>query len=351
MRRSNFRYILSGRRRLGAIILGGELTTTYLNRDERPCLIGYQDLGEYAPGILIKSYDFRNENEVGHYFNSRRVYLLDEVIVEPVQGLVYDLTGSLLAESTVWPLFQLYSSFPWHPKRLHGLVDVGETILVTSNSYGHWLAEDLGSIIFLLTKYPSAKVLFSKSAPKYVRDFLRMLDRETLEISGPVRVKNLLLVSKSQDSGWMHPRDIQEIRSFAPFRKVFSELKGTTSLYASRRNTKRSPKNESEIEKLFISRGFSVVRLEDLNFLDEVKLLGGVKYFAGVHGSSHVNSVFMPENSRLLDIVSENYWTELGPRIADLRNQTYLPFMFEGNPTDSVDLNLLASVLNEILEE
>ena len=75
--------------------------------------------------------------------------------------------------------------------------------------------------------------------------------------------------------------------------------------------------------------------------MDEIKLLAGTKNFAGVHGSAHVNSIFMPEGAKLLDIVNENYWTELGPRIADIRKQEYTAIVFPGSPTDPVDTDLI----------
>ena len=314
---------------------------TYLLRDEAPINIRNEFLSRYSEKCVVESIDPRNNALLGHYFNIRSTYLLDEVILEPVQGLVYDLNGSLLAESTVWPLFQLYSSFPWKPSNIRETVDVGQVILVTSNAYGHWLAEDLGSIVHLITNYPSATLLVSKNAPKYVKDFIEIADKNVIELDGPVRIKNLLFVSKSQDSGWMHPRDVEEIRNFPHFSEMLKIDTGPHSVYASRRNTKRSPKNEILIEKEFQSNGFTVIALEELNLLDEIKLMAGVRNFAGVHGSAHVNSIFMPQGAKLLDIVNENYWTELGPRIASIREQTYIPLLFSGTPNDSVDLEII----------
>jgi hypothetical protein len=349
MRHATLRLLLGARRRLAKFSLGGDFSVTYLNRDERPCSIHHEYLGEYTPGSSIIAFDFRSESDRGHYFNSRGVYLLEDVIIEPIQGLVYDHTGSLLAESTIWPLFQLFNSFPWRPRIVSSILDVGESILITSNAYGHWLAEDLGSIIYLVNKYPHAKILFWKGAPKFVREFIGLLNRESIEVDGPIRIRQLLFVAKSQDSGWVHPRDVHEIRNFEPFKKALEIQGSSTSIYASRRNTARSPKNEDKIEQQFMEFGFEIVRLDELNFLDEIALLGKTKLFAGVHGSAHVNSIFIPEESKLLDIVNENYWTEMGPRIADIRNQTYIPIVFPGKPTDAVDLDLINQGIRRLI--
>jgi capsular polysaccharide biosynthesis protein len=162
-----------------------------------------------------------------------------------------------------------------------------------------------------------------------------------VELEGPTLIKNLLFVSKSQDSGWIHPKDVEEIRNFPHFKQALAFESGSSSVYASRRNTKRSPRNEALIETEFQKNGFDVIALEELNFMDEIKVLGKVKNFAGVHGSAHINAIFMPESAKLLDIVNENYWTELGQRIADIRKQTYLPVLFPGTPKDPVDLELI----------
>lgn len=341
MRNQNLRLFMKMKRVSRSFVGGNNPKFTYLLRDERPCDVGFEKIGTYSGNCGVQSIDPRNKEDIGHHFNPRFVVVLSEVIIEPQQGLVYSLGGELVAESTVWPLFQLYYSFPWKPKHITRVIDVGESILVTSNAYGHWLAEDLGSIIHLVSNFPDAKILVSKSAPKYVRDFLSIIDKDFIELEGPARVKNLLFVSKSQDSGWMHPKDVTEIRNFSMFKKAFHQGQAQNSVYATRRNTKRSPRNEKLIEAEFQKNGFEVVALEELNFMDEVKLLAETKYFAGVHGSAHVNSIFMPEGASLLDIVNENYWTELGPRIADIRRQRYIPIIFAGTPLDPVNLELI----------
>ncbi len=89
------------RRDLVRLAVGGDFSVTYLLRDEKPCTVQNEFLGIYSKATSLKSFDFRNENIVGHYFNPRNIYCLDKVIVEPIHGLIYDLNGSLLAESTV----------------------------------------------------------------------------------------------------------------------------------------------------------------------------------------------------------------------------------------------------------
>ena len=133
MNQTTLRINAAIRRNLARIPMRGDFSTSYLVRDERPCTVKNIILGEYSEATLVKSYDFRNGNIVGHFFNGRNVYSLAEVIVEPVQGLIYDLRGSLIADSTVWPLFQLFNSFPWRPTKVHKTVDVGECILIPSN--------------------------------------------------------------------------------------------------------------------------------------------------------------------------------------------------------------------------
>ena len=324
---------------------------TYLIRDEAPVTVRNKFFQSYSERMAVEIYDPRNGGVQGHFFNSRSVFLLDEVILEPRLGLIYDLNGFLLAESTVWPLFQLFSSFPWRPKRVDSKIDVGNVILIPSNAYGHWLAEDLGPVVHLLSNFPDAKLLVSKRAPKYVRDFLAITQRDFIEIDGPTRVKNLLFISKSQDSGWMHPKDVEEIRNFSLFKNAFHQGSAHNSIYASRRNTKRSPRNENLIELEFQKSGFEVVALEELNFMDEIKLLAETKNFAGVHGSAHVNSIFMPEGASLLDIVNENYWTELGPRITDIRRQRYFPVVFPGTPLDPVNMELIRLGIERLQSE
>ena len=318
---------------------------TYLIRDEGPIRVDHEAVGQYSSDTLVECFDPRNGLRLGHFFNPRYEFMLHNIVVEPIQGLVYNLSGDFLAESTTWPIFQLYSAFPWKPGNKFHPKEVRPAILVTSNRYGHWLLEDLGATLFLIEKYPDALILASKLAPKYVHDLLILLNREVKFLNGPTILENLHFITKSQDSGWMHPQDISSIRNSTFIKPYLVNTPPTIPVYASRRGLKRSPSNEKDIESHFRSLGFEIAELHDMNFFDEISMLSQAKSLVSFHGSAHLNAIFMQEQGHIFDLVNENYWTELHHRLVDLRNQSYHFFTYPGNLSDEVDISKLTEFM------
>ncbi len=335
-------------KRLGRRVINDQtFQVTYLLRDERPLEVDCEVLGTYANSVSIKCMDPRNGIFLGHTFYPRFDYLLHNVIVEPVQGLLYNIDGKFIAESTTWPIYQLYSSFPWKPQKSVSAKVEQNAILISSNSYGHWIAEDLGSTLYLIEKYPESIIVTSKSAPKYVLDLIANLDREVVFLNGPTLMRNIHWVGKSQDSGWMNPADIYNIRNSQFIKPRISKDKASRSIYASRRNVKRSPRNEYQLELAMINEGYEVYQLEKLDFMDEIALLSEAKILAGFHGSAHANAIFMPEKASLIDIVNENYWTELGHRMAESQNQNYKHFLYSGTFSEPVNIHQIMKFIQE----
>lgn len=322
--------------------------TTSLERQESLCKVSHEKICEYSQSSSIEINDPRSESLKGHYFQNRTTYLLNNVILEPKQGLVYSETGELIAESTTWPLSHAYSSFPWNPgknlKRLH----IKSGVLITSNAFWHWLIEDLASTIFSLQVNSDSPVLVAKNPPKYVLDFLETVDREIIFLEEPVQVDSLILVGKGQDSGWPHPKDLDVLSNYNPFVRVIQRGSFDKKIYISRRASRRSPKNEEEIERLFFSHDFEILRLEDFDLLEEIRIMSGVSFLAGIHGAGLANLIWMPRESKILDIANENYWTESVHRAASLRQTGYNFLVYKGACDDAVSLEKLEITLSEM---
>ncbi len=317
---------------------------TSINRAEKIPFTRAEKIENYSNSFSIEVKDPRSKRTLGHYFNPRDVYLLEDVIIEPRQGLIYTDSGLLVSESTNWSTSNLYESFPWNPNRIKNYLDLPPLINLTSNAFGHWLVEDLASTIYLIQKYPAAILLVSKVRSRFVNEFIRFLNREIIEVDGPVRVRKLLTVTRQNDSGWMNPRDLEVLQEFGE--SVGSINHETPNkIYATRRSLKRSPKNEVQIEDLFRSFGFSVMKLEDLDFITEIQIMKHVTELAGVSGSWQFNSIWMAPGSKLFDIANENYWTELAHRVCNLKKIEYNWSLYKGNFENVVDVKRLAKDL------
>lgn len=324
--------------------------TTSLERREKLTNVRFDIKSKYSDSSVIEIFDPRSNKIKGHYFHERNEYRVQDVILEPRQGLIYSSDGELIQESTNWPTSYLYNSFPWNPKRYIQRLCVESAIFLPSSTFGHWLMEDLPLFISVLESNLNSTVLVSRNPPKFVSDLLHILDREIIYLDGPVRVDSLVFIQKNQDSGWPHPRDLETLNNFAPFKAVKSIGIQTKNIYASRLGSKRSPMNEMRIENLFKEHGFEVYQMEKLNLFDEIRLMSETLRLAGVHGSGLANIIWMPPGGTMFDIVNNNYWTEAGHRLAFLKLSKYEFLTYQGTLQEEVNIGVLGTKLKKVLE-
>ena len=319
---------------------------TSINRSEKIPFLDFEKIDTYSEGEFLEIFDPRSNRMVGHYFNPRIEALVRHVIVEPRQGLIYSKEGQLISESTNWSTSNLYESFPWNPKRVNQEAPTNLVINLTSSAFGHWLVEDLAPVLYLINKHPEALILVSKNRPRFVSELLEFLGREFFESAGPIRVPNLLTVTHQNDSGWMHPRDLQILENFKKL--IPGETTYGKKIYATRRNLKRSPNNEKDIEFLFRDLGFEVLQLEKMDLVSEINLMKGVQDLAGVAGSWQCNIIWADKAQSMFDIINENYWTELAHRMCGMKNVPYYWKIYSGNFNMPVSYDSLQQDLMKI---
>jgi hypothetical protein len=319
-----------------------------LIRHEKASNVEYEIIQTYSEPLHIEILDPRINNIRGHFFQSRHVFHIKNVILEPRQGLVYSQDGTLIEESTNWTPNQLYNSFPWNPKKYFKHLILENAIYLPSSTFGHWLMEDLPLTIKAMSLFKESTILVGKNPPKYVLDFLETTDREVIYLDGPVRVNSLILVGKNRDTGWPHPKDIEVLRNYSPFSKARCTNIPTKKIYASRIGSSRSPKNEQEIEETFKENGFQVVHMEKLNLIDEIALLSNTLVIAGIHGSALLNVIWMPKNGIMIDITNDNYWTEAGYKLAHLSSCSYRFITYQGDFKSNVPMGSIKEELGQI---
>jgi hypothetical protein len=322
-----------------------------LNRGEKPALVDTEFLGVYSKASYLEIDDLRTNTKRGHYFNERNFFKLSNVIIEPHQGLIWDARGKFIEESSNYPTYQTYSSFPWNPNSRKVERVSGTYLFLPTNGYWHWLVEDLPSFLFLTKLFPNLRVLIKSNPPKFISDFLSKLDIDIKFVDGPVLAENLLFVEKKTDSGWLHPSDLNVLREFDLFSKALSSAKPNRLIYAKRMVSKRVPCNETEIAALFKSYGFELVVPEELDLIDEARLFSETQILASVHGSALTNMIWMQQNTSVFDIVNENYWTEAAFSVLPQVGVKYNYSVYPGESNTKVDLIILAKDLEKILEK
>jgi len=293
----------------------------------------------------LEIYDPRSKKISGHFFNSRDAFELQNVILEPFQSSIYSQAGQLVKESTIWPAAHYFDSFPWTFKKARNFSRIENGIAISSNSYYHWLIEDLPSSLFLSELFPETPMLCYSDAPRYVEDLLKTLPNPILKSSGPMLVKKLKMVEKHEDYGWPSPADIEILKGYGPINSRISSY-AETMVYISRENARRSPSNEFQISQYFLSKGFTKVILEKYPLLEQIEIISRAKVIAGIHGAGLTNLVWMNTGGVVIDIANVSYWTECYHRLAEICGQSYIPFVYEGPILGEVPLPSLDDLIS-----
>jgi capsular polysaccharide biosynthesis protein len=189
-------------------------------------------------------------------------------------------------------------------------------------NYYHWLIEDVAKLMALeLVKIPkNIPILIKKDLPRQFIEVLKIFtEREVIQINpGEERifVQRLFVLSPST----FHPEiyDFEFWRGSAlsiPHlqflrRRVFEHFGiqenklGERKIYISRPSGgRRSIVNNKEIENLFVSRGFEIVRPEKLSFEEQVLLFSSARIIAGGAGAAYANLIFCQQGCQVLGFV------------------------------------------------
>jgi hypothetical protein len=190
------------------------------------------------------------------------------------------------------------------------------TLLGGCANYCHWLLDYLPRLS--LAQPAGAPFLVNRPLAGFQRDALAYLGVEeraliALDYPGAYRVRRLSYPSL-RSSVTLPPLDFDPA-IVAWLRDAFAPLRaagGRRRLFISRAGEsdvhRRRLTNHDEIEAVAVRHGFEPVRLEDLGFLDQVRLFAGAERIAAPHGAGLANLVFAPPGTGVVEL--------MGPRFA-----------------------------------
>ena len=335
------------KRRILNILIFRSFRTVSIRRSEKVLIPKSKIIGFYSSSYNIEILDPRHNELTGHHFAARRCFEVEDVILEPRQGLIYMSTGEFLIESSCWSPIEVFNSYPWIPRKTKSLAMLSNGIPLTSSSYYHWLIEDLPCTLFAMKSDPSAPLIVSKKTPHYVREFANNSGRQVVYVDGPQKLEKILFVEKCSDSGWPSHYDVSELLDYPNFKKLLYQGIPHKKYYISRRYSKRSPRNEIEIEQLAIDSGYEILYLERMTHATQISIISGAATIVGVHGAGLANMIWMNSGTKIVDIINENYWTEANHRLSHIGNQEYFPFIYQGSIKDPVNMKDLVLALHK----
>ncbi|MCS7188988.1 MAG: glycosyltransferase family 61 protein [Bacteroidia bacterium] len=230
----------------------------------------------------------------------------------------------LLRESCFWDRPHLVSYWQRYGiyKKLtlrRSAEDIEEGLLIHhpwSNNYTHWFADCLPRLLSV-ERYTELPILLPEEYQPFTRESLRALGVKKL-----IPLKRNLLYSVRRLVLPHMPALDSLANSYAQlqyFRQVFlSQWGGTPQgkrIYLSREKaTRRKVVNEGEILPILEKYGFMVIRAEEFSFAEQVRIFSQANVLLALHGSGHMNLLWMPSGSKIIEVLSESHVRRTPPQ-------------------------------------
>jgi hypothetical protein len=185
--------------------------------------------------------------------------------------------------------------------------------------YGHWITDCLmrleGFEYYQEKTGCKPLLILDSNLTSWQIDSLKLLGYEPDNYIpwnwAKVNVKKLVLPSFRRQGTWIEANACQWLRN-----RMLSNLpsaQNTQISFSPRIYISRNPKagrsviNEDEVIEALIPFGFVSYTLENINFIDEVRLFSQAEIIIGTHGSGLVNMIFSQNKPIIIDLFSSWY--------------------------------------------
>ena len=275
--------------------------------------------------------DCGTDAPLSHLYEARNIYRLSDAIVNTTTS------AALLAGTPEAPFFVRESiSWPFESILSHGL-DIPEiqsaesvatspvTIFPSSPNYYHWLIEELPMVLRALNAYPDVAILaYSAGLTDRHRIAAQTLGIDIQPAPKTVRVRELVLPGRANDSWFVHPRDASLLRDFGS-RLAQPSTSSMDHLYISRRGASRSLPFEHELEELLERSGFTILAPENLAWPEQIALFRNARTIVAPHGAGLSNLVFTEPGARVIELTNGYHYNRCFEWLCHVAGHRYVP--------------------------
>lgn len=284
-------------------------------------------------------------------YKTNNVYLnyFPDVLVS-VEGIIFKGTNAY-AGSYVYPAF--YEKFGvnyllqnYKGRNMVRLDPSHEYLLVhdhwSASNYFHWICDAIPKLALFKKRYPGkkVKVLLPSTVPRYITDSVALYGF-AIEYILPdqyILAEKLWHVDYLAASGFASPYLYETVETLVSRRGQNKHRK----IYISRAlSSKRSLENESELIDLLKNKGYEICYTEKMSLEEQIKTFSEADTLMSCHGAGLTNMIFMPEDSKIIEIGYEDirkqpvcYWA-----LANILRDTYYYVPTPSTGADSFVLN------------
>lgn len=278
---------------------------------------------------------------IPQYYKEEFLLRLKNTIIDTETGIAFTEPNdpvAILESSNILAMEVSDYLRPRKPKNTYE----GEWTVLSYRSYGHWLLQDIPRFLRLIDIVKNPKVAISSGSPKYVRDFLHILNIEP-KLVGPVfQPETYICISSQYQIGNPSVSDIQTLRKFRDdnAKKYFEDnaIKNVygDKIFISRRYSNRPLPNELLLEEIARSKNFQIVYLESMSFADEILLFMNAEVIVGATGGGLSNIVWIDEKKcrKVVEIYNTNFDHQATSQLARRINVPYYRVLY----TSAIDM-------------
>jgi capsular polysaccharide biosynthesis protein len=204
-------------------------------------------------------------------------------------------------------------------------------------------------------KQKNISLLLPDTCGKYVLAIMKHFELNEITFikkDSYFKANDLLLPSYTVGSGHIHPDFVKEVRE-SLLKKIPSAVVKERIFVSRSRQKARLLHNQKEVIDVLKPLGFEIIYFEDHTFEEQVRLVRNAKILVTSHGANLTNCMFMPDNSKVLEIIRDDkpnfcYWA-----LASVTNKKYYYFFSEvtGNDHLVVDIEQFKIHLQKVLND
>lgn len=180
----------------------------------------------------------------------------------------------------------------------------------STGDYFHWITEVL-TRIWMVKDYLNEYVLLLHDYFYYrwpfIKESFEALNSKNfylIQNNEKIFVENLCYPSMTGGPINYQPKPLKEVSYFL-IQFYFEEEfpKAFKRIFISRKKANyRRISNEEELIPILRKYGFEIICLEDYDFKTQINIVNRAEVMVGIHGAGLTNMIFLPENSKILEL-------------------------------------------------
>lgn len=179
--------------------------------------------------------------------------------------------------------------------------------------YFSWVTESLPRILKTIDKHAQLTLILPESyaKKKFVSESLKLfpeLKQEIIPEGIHMHVPQITIPELKPLTYVFNPDEMIAYRDFiwSKVENMKINIKTFEKIYVSRSKAKnRKIINNEEVENIFRKFGFQILNFVDYSFFEQVYLMKHCKILGGVHGAGFANIAYMPDGSKLFELIKE----------------------------------------------